>query len=99
MQWGDKLDFLKDRKKSGKNTPALDSRPILKPGLDFYLIAFKELSYDANNGFGQGSIPWTAIDRWAQRYGLNCPVEFETLVGHVRSMEKAMLDFRKEQGD
>ena len=44
--------------------------PQLLPGLDFFYIAFLELSTCRDVGMGLGPIPWTAMNAYAERYGL-----------------------------
>jgi hypothetical protein len=46
-----------------------------------------------------GPIPWSSIDRWAVRNGVDDD-EFNTLVSHIRAMENAIYAFeqRKQEG-
>ena len=53
--------------------PLLAERPSII-GYEWYWEAFHELSTCRVNGFSVGRIPWTAVNDWAQTYGLN-PVE------------------------
>lgn len=91
--------MLLERKRDGLPTPALDRRPALLPGLDFYLLAYDELIYDRPMGMTVGPIPWSSIDRWAVRNGVGND-EFNTLVNHIRAMENAVYLFeqRKQEG-
>lgn len=45
---------------------------------------------------GVGPIPWSSIERWATRHGLDDADELAVLVKHIRGMEEAMTD-REEQ--
>lgn len=56
--------------------------------------AFNELSTDrpihiGMSGAIRGDIPWTAINSYARRHGLDDPDEFEEFVLLIRSLEVA----------
>lgn len=40
-----------------------------------------------------GPIPWSSVDRWAERHGVKGLEEFSILLGHIRALEKAKKDF------
>lgn len=58
--------------------------PALPAGSGLYLKAFYELQSDRLEG---GAIPFTAIDCYARRYGIEDPDEFEMLLDMIRSLE------------
>lgn len=41
---------------------------------------------------GAGPIPWSAIDRWASRNGIDDPDEFAELVVCLRALDRVWLD-------
>lgn len=72
--------------------------PDLAEECVFAYVAFRELVTDRPVGFGIGSIPWTAIDAYARRYGVLDIDEFEQLVVLIRAAEIADAKYRpKEQ--
>jgi hypothetical protein len=74
--------------------------PELLEECRFVYAAFHELVNDRQVGFGLGPIPWSAIDAYARRYGLNDIDEFERFVALVRSAEQAHAQHqRKPNGD
>lgn len=56
------------------------------------LPAFWELSTERQCGFGEGPIPWSAIDRYAARHGLESDVR--RLVQLIQAMDTAYLEIR-----
>lgn len=74
----------------------MDEAPALCPGLEWYLVAFFDLTSTRAIGFGGlGPIPWTAISAYATRHGVGQD-QFEFLVHHVRKMDEAYLKWVKE---
>lgn len=73
--------------------PALLRKPEVSPGLDRYLTAFWDLTSERQLGAmgGCGSIPWTAIDRYAARQGLDDLDDFERFRSIIRAMDGAYL--------
>lgn len=59
-------------------------------GLEMYYEAFTELSTCRNAGMSVGPIPWTAIDRYGQRYGFQGD-GFDYLVRMVRALDDTFL--------
>lgn len=66
--------------------------PEILPGLEIYYEAFTELSACRQSGMGIGAIPWTALDRWAERYGLT-EEEFERLAIYIRMMDAEYIKY------
>lgn len=72
--------------------PFLENRPELAAHLAFEWRAFLELSTDRPVGFsGAGPIPWVAIDRYAVRYGVHDPDDFEAFLTRIRALDAAWL--------
>jgi hypothetical protein len=41
---------------------------------------------------GAGPIPWSAIDRWATRNGIDDPDDFAELVACIRALDRVWLE-------
>ncbi len=65
-------------------------------GLDIYYEAFLELGSTRSIGMDLGPIPWTAIDRYAQRHGYEGD-DFEYLVQMVRALDEAFLKYTRDK--
>lgn len=76
----------------------LQNAPTLLPGLDFYFVAFNELTTCRSIGMGVGPIPWTVIQEFADREGLDGE-ERACLLYLIRSMDNAYLDWNKKEFD
>lgn len=73
-----------------------DPEPLLLPGSGFYLAAFWELNSDRPIGMAVAQIPFSAIDRFADRNGIEGE-EFEFLVHMIRAMDAvAMAHWRED---
>lgn len=83
----------------GKPVADLDTRVEPAPHLLFQWNAFSQLSPDRSAGFGLGAIPWTAIDRYAQRHGVDDPDEFERFVRLIRLLDRVFLDWHADKKD
>lgn len=70
----------------------MENRPELFEHLAFYSEAFHDLSPERQlPGLGgAGPIPWTAIDRYAERYGLDLEA-FERLRRMIRIQDRLYL--------
>lgn len=53
--------------------------------------AFHECSTDRHVGFAVGPIPFSAIDRYARRYGYDDHDEFRVLLDMIRAMDREYL--------
>ena len=80
---GDSLDWVAELAEARGIAPPeiMKNRPELQNELQFYWEAFDELSSEVNPN---GAIPWSSIDRYAERYRVN----FETFRYIIRAMEK-----------
>lgn len=66
--------------------------PELPDHLQWVLDAFWDLSRDRPLGFGGvGSIPFTAVDAWARRYGIRSSDQFDRLLFLLRSLDDEYL--------
>jgi hypothetical protein len=84
--------MLLQRAADGLPAPALDKRPDLLPGLDFYFTAYRELRYDRPIGMSLGPIPWSSVVRWGEIHGITDPDELAVLEHHIRAMESALAE-------
>jgi hypothetical protein len=46
---------------------------------------------------GVGPIPWTALDRYASRHGVDDPDDFDEFVELITAMDQAYLDHCHEE--
>lgn len=93
MQWGAQEDFLRGLAESGKPPKALARRPTIDESLRLLWNAFWELTGDRPYGaLGlPGAIPFTAIDRYAARYGFDDKDEFARFHQLIRRMDAAFI--------
>lgn len=71
---------------------AMDSRPEIDPYLKFVWSGFWELGSDRPIGMGGvGAIPFSAIDRYAQRLGIDDPDQFARFLHLIRSLDAPYL--------
>lgn len=67
------------------------------PGTGFYLAVFWELNSDRPVGMAVAPIPFSSIDRFASRHGIEGE-EFEALVRMIRAMDAvAMAHWREDR--
>lgn len=95
--WGSQVKALEEIAATGQNVPALNGRPILLPGLEFYLQAYNELLHDRQIGMAAGSIPWSSIVAWAKLHGFDSPDEIDDLINHIRVMERTVREHEEEK--
>lgn len=74
----------------------LVNAPSLMPGLDFYFTAFNELNTCRSVGMGAGPIPWTVIQEYADREGLDGE-ERSCLLYLIRAMDNAYLEHGRKE--
>jgi hypothetical protein len=66
--------------------------PEVPAEMRFYLDAFWTLSTDRTYGMGIGPIPWSAVDRYAQRLGIaDDEVEYTDFVQILQLLDIAFL--------
>lgn len=61
------------------------------PGAEWLLEMFWVLSSDRQIGMAAGPVPFSAVDRWAERNGIVDPDEFDDLLRYVQIMDAAYL--------
>ena len=94
--WGDKIEFLERvAEEDGVLPKALQSRPELEEHLLFVWSAFQTVSTDRPVGLGLAPIPFSAIDRFARRYGIVDIDEFDRLHRLIGQLDRALLDDEK----
>lgn len=67
--------------------------------LQFTWSAFWDLNTDRPVGMGVGPIPFTAIDRYADRYGIEGLDAFDALRELIRAMDDAYLTWSAKRRD
>lgn len=70
--------------------------PELWPGLDVFYQAFFDLITCRSQGWGEGPIPWTAINEYAMANGYEGEHR-DDLFYHVRSLDKTFLEWRRKK--
>jgi hypothetical protein len=77
---------------------ALLAKPDVLPGAQFYMDAFWDLSGDRQLGAmgGAGRIPFMALDRWAERHGVEGG-QFDLLRAVIRRLDDVYLERLAEQ--
>lgn len=86
--------------KAGKSVPAIENRPRLMMGLEFYVTAYNDLKSDrpvTMAGFGQ--IPWSSIIKWCHVNNIHDINDIGTTVRYIRAMEAAERQFDKDKED
>lgn len=48
---------------------------------------------------GVGPIPWTAIDRWAERHGIDDPDDYDEFVELISAMDHAYLEHAQNEAE
>lgn len=95
MEWGASAEWLREMhaEEGGPLPPALAREPRIPEPLLFYWNAFWDLSTDRPMTFGgAGAIPWSAIDRWADRHGVAGPESFARLLFLIRALDRVWLE-------
>jgi hypothetical protein len=72
----------------------LNSRPEIPAYLEFIWEAFWQLSGDRQYGAmgGVGPIPFSSLDRYADRYGVSDPDQFDSFVVMIRALDVAYIN-------
>ena len=70
--------------------------PELGLGLELFYNAFNDLTPCRAIGFGEGPIPWLAIDDYCRRQGIT-GVQREDLLYHVQQLDTVYLEYRAKQ--
>jgi len=93
LDWGDKAAGIRaaaiERDGEVPPLPFLLTEPDLDPHLEFEFRAFNDLSRDRQSGFGLGFIPWSSIDRYAARHGIDDADAFDRFAFLIFAMDDA----------
>ncbi|HEX2554252.1 MAG TPA: hypothetical protein VHL98_11150 [Microvirga sp.] len=83
----------------GEPPRALLEQPEIWPHLAWVWDAFNDLSSDRPFGAmgGAGRIPWSSIDRYAARHGIDDPDAFDRFKRLLGAMDRAYLDHEAER--
>lgn len=91
------LGIIQQSLKAGRALPSrIANAPHLLPGLDLYYTAFLQLGTCRSVGMGLGPIPWTALNDYALRHGID-DEEFDIFVTLVRRLDAAFLGYQDEK--
>lgn len=81
---------------NGYNIPeAIQNAPVLSPGMHFYYTAYVDLM-SCRGGWGDGDIPWTAVQDYANRKGMS-NADFQRLWDLVKRVDLEYLKFREKK--
>jgi hypothetical protein len=93
LDWGEQAETIRLAASEGgreiPDLPFLVNKPELAEHLEFEWRAFLDLRRDRSNGFELGRIPWSSIDRYAQRYRIDDLDEFERFARLISAMDDA----------
>lgn len=83
--------------RTGKLPDAIQNAPDLQPGLELHFEAFIALSSCRTHGMSSlSSIPWTAINDYAVRFGIEGQ-QFERLVAYIGAMDDHFLKVMRKK--
>lgn len=90
--------IIKQALRNGTPIPeAIANAPELMAGLQFYFVAFLDLTSCRSLGMGnEGPIWWTAIDKYAGRLELEGERR-EDLFHYISEMDKVYLEYRAKE--
>ncbi len=91
----EKAILMQARQQGQDPLESIKNAPILLPGLEMYLQAYKTLM-SCRGGMGDGEIPWTAVMEYGDRYTMNQD-ETDRLWEVVTRMDSVYLKWRAEQ--
>lgn len=96
MDWAPQLDFLwQIVEDDGKVPTALATQPKLAEHLGFAWQAFNRLNGDrAISEFGQRPIPFSSIDAYARRFGIDDRDDFDRFCDLIRALDAAFLNWK-----
>lgn len=72
--------------------------PSLFIGLELFFRAWTELGSCRSSGWEEGAIPWTAINDYALRYGIEDEL-YDDLLYYVRMLDIAYLTHRRAKAE
>ena len=72
--------------------------PDLLQGLEFYYLAFMDLTTDRPvSYYGEGAISWFRIREYGLIHGIEQEEELEDLIYHIQQMDSVYLKFRRDE--
>lgn len=99
MDWGESYEtIVRAAEAAGAalmSLPCVATKPDLVEHLSFEWSAFRSLSSDRQAGFAIGPIPWSSIDRFAERYGIASD-EFDRFCALMQAMDAAYCEYHKK---
>jgi len=76
----------------------MEAWPEVPESLAIYRRAFLELQDERPQAMnGAAPIPWTSVNEWAKRYGINDPDDFHDLYLLVKAQDEQWLQHAHEQ--
>lgn len=78
--------------------PCVAARPDLFGHLIFEWSAFRSLSTDRPIGLAMGPIPWSSIDRFADRYAIDGD-EFDRFAALIQAMDETFRGYHERQAE
>lgn len=75
----------------------MQSRVEIREDLLFVWRAFHDLSGDRQTGMSVGRIPFSSVDRYAARFGVDDRDDFERFMGLIRAMDLAFVEWAGKQ--
>ena len=79
----------------GVKLKALDDKPEIH-GEEWIYDAWCEMAGDRAGSMGPVPTPWTAIDRYAKRYGIEGDT-FEVFVHCLRSLDTGLIEYHEDK--
>lgn len=78
--------------------PKIVNAPTLKLGLELFITGFYDLSTCRSYGFGEGPIPWTAIQRYCEVNEIT-GVQREDFIYFMGFLDAAYLKFKLKKAE
>lgn len=75
---------------------AVQNAPSLLPGLELYLEAYMDLATCRSTAFAVERVPWTAIDQYARRNGIDGEA-FDYFLALMREMDQEYIDWMNDK--
>lgn len=93
MKHGKQLPVWLEKAAAGHDVPAaVADVPPIPAGCALAWQAFSDLSSDRQIGMAAGPIPWSSVDAWAKRNGIDEPEEFDELWLLIRAADSVVME-------
>jgi hypothetical protein len=97
IKYGERAKWLiRAATDAGQPIPDDAIPPDLMEECEFVYRAFNDLSADRAVALGVGPIPWSSINAYAQRYGIDDSDEFDRFYLLIRALDAAYLNIDKK---